>query len=199
MFGLWLIGFGLLALPVLIVYSALLLLFRKKIGVFKENPAITEGVLYSPSNGKVVQINPDSTHPKFGENLIEVVVRIPWQVGYGIYLPYTSEVKDLMAVKGRDYFRFSKKDQERLADRAGVMISLMDQKGDEIGLQLIKCPTGLWPEIKVMPGDRGKRQANVGLIPFGGTLALYIPNKYEILVQKGQEVVAGESLIADQH
>ncbi|MBK26684.1 MAG: hypothetical protein CME70_21970 [Halobacteriovorax sp.] len=193
-----LIGFYAGTFFVLIVYSASLYLFRRKRGVFKENPSLTEGVLYAPSNGKIIRIKPGSNHPNLGEGLTEILVRLPWNAEYGIYLPFTSEVKDLLALKGRDFFRFSKLENTNIVDRAGVLISLESQKGDEIGLQLLKCPTGLWPEIKVMPGDRGKRQANIGLLPFGGTLALYIPEKYEILVQEGQEVVAGESLIAGQ-
>ncbi len=193
-----LIGLYLVALPVLIIYLTSLYLFRRKRGVFKENPSITEGVLYAPSNGKVTRVRPGVVHPKLGEGLTEILVRLPWNAEYGIYLPFTSEVKDLHAMKGRDFFRFSKLENTNIVDRAGVFMSLESQKGDEIGLQLLKCPTGLWPEIKAMPGDRGKRQANIGLLPFGGTLALYIPEKYEILVQEGQEVVAGESLIAGQ-
>lgn len=196
---LWLFSFDILLLTAFIIYGITLFLFRKKKGIFKENPTLAEGVLHSPVHGKVIKINQDKTHPQFGENLIEVLIRIPWHAGYGIYLPYTSEVKDLLAVKGRDFFRFAKLEGTNIVDRAGIRITLSDQKGDEIGLQLIKCKAGLWPEIKVMPGDRGKRQANIGLLPFGGTLALYIPSKYEILVQEGQEVVAGESLIAGQH
>lgn len=195
---LWLLGLGLVFLPVLAVYGAILYLFRRKKGVFKENPSITEGVLYSPTNGKIIKVLPKSEHPKLGGDLTEILVRIPWHAEYGIYLPFTSEVRDLLPIRGREFFRFSKDRNIKFSDRAGVFLSLENQKGDEIGLQLLKCPTGLWPEIKVMPGDRGKRQANVGLLPFGGTLALYIPDKYEILVQEGQEVVAGESLIAGQ-
>ncbi|MFT6069387.1 MAG: phosphatidylserine decarboxylase [Bacteriovoracaceae bacterium] len=196
-FTLYVIGFSFLSLFCLISYGIALLLFRRKVGVFKENISITDGILYAPSNGKVIGILPNIDHPTLGKNFTEVVIRIPWNVEYGIYLPYSSEIKDLVSAKGREHFRYSK--EKPLLDRAGLLISLKDSKGDEIGLQLIKCPMGLWPEIKVMPGDRGKRQANIGLLPFGGTLVLYIPNKYEILIQVGQELMAGESLIAGHH
>ncbi len=191
------LGFSLLSLISLVSYGLALLFFRRKVGVYKENLSITDGVLYAPSNGKVIGILPNVDHPTLGKDFTEVVVRIPWNVEYGIYLPFSSEIKDLVSAKGREHFRYSK--EKVLLDRAGLLISLKDLKGDEIGLQLIKCPMGLWPEIKVMPGDRGKRQANIGLLPFGGTLVLYIPNKYEILIQVGQELMAGESLIAGHH
>lgn len=195
--SLLILGFSSLALFVLFTYALALLLFRRKVGVFKENPSITEGVLYAPSNGKVIGVTPNVIHPTLGSDLTEVIIRIPWNVEYGIYLPFSSEVIDLVSEKGREHFRYSK--EKGLIGRAGLLISFKDLKGDEIGLQLIKCPMGLWPEIKVMPGDRGTRQANIGLLPFGGTLVLYIPNKYEILIQVGQELMAGESLIAGQH
>lgn len=195
--SLLILGLSILPLFLLISYGSLLILFRRKAGVFKENPSITEGVLFAPSNGKVIGIKPNVDHPTLGGGLTEVVIRIPWSVEYGIYLPFSSEVIDLVSEKGREHFRYSK--ENVFLGKAGLLVSLKDSKGDEIGLQLIKCPAGLWPEIKVMPGDRGKRQANIGLLPFGGTLVLYIPNKYEILIQVGQELMAGESLIAGQH
>jgi hypothetical protein len=190
-------GFPLFSLFIVAIYGFALLFFRRKVGVFKENPSITDGILFAPSNGKVIAIVPNVSHPTLGEGLTEVIIRIPWNVEFGIYLPFTSEVIDLVTEKGREHFRYSK--ETTLLGRAGLLVSLKDLKGDEIGLQLVKCPMGLWPEIKVMPGDRGKRQANIGLLPFGGTLVLYIPNKYEILIQVGQELMAGESLIAGQH
>jgi hypothetical protein len=195
--SLLILGFSSLSLFALLTYALALLFFRRKVGVFKENPSITEGVLFAPSNGKVIGVTPNIDHSSLGSDLTEVIIRIPWSVEYGIYLPFSSEVIDLVSEKGREHFRYSK--EKALIGRAGLLISLKDLKGDKIGLQLIKCPLGLWPEIKVMPGDRGKRQANIGLLPFGGTLVLYIPNKYEILIQVGQELMAGESLIAGQH
>lgn len=194
--ALLILGLLKLSLFSLVTYAFALLFFRRKAGVFKENLSITDGVLYAPSNGKVIGIFPEVEHPTFGKGLTEVVIRIPWNVEYGIYLPFTSEVIDLVSERGRSHFRYSA--EKKFLARAGLVVTLRDLKGDEIGLQLIKCPLGLWPEIKVMPGDRGKRQANIGLLPFGGTLVLYIPNKYEILIQVGQELMAGESLIAGQ-
>lgn len=177
----------------------MLYFFRRRRGVYKENQSVKDGIVYSPSSGKVIKINSLESHSLFGNDLNKVQIRVPWHKDYGIYLPYTSEVKDLRTITGKDFFRYSKWATLDLKSKSGVLIALKNQKGDEIGLQLVKCVAGLWPEIKVMPGDRGKRQANIGLLPLGGTLILYIPKKYEILVHEGQEVVAGESLIAGQY
>ena len=47
-----------------------------------------------------------------------------------------------------------------------------------------------------MPGDRGGRRVNIGYFPFGGTLILYLPEKYEILIKENESINAGESIIA---
>jgi phosphatidylserine decarboxylase len=48
----------------------------------------------------------------------------------------------------------------------------------------------------VMPGDRGGRRVNIGYFPFGGTVMLYLPKKYEILIKTNDEVTAGETIMA---
>ena len=47
-----------------------------------------------------------------------------------------------------------------------------------------------------MPGDRGGRRVNIGYFPFGGTVVLYLPKKYEILVKVNDDVNAGETIFA---
>ncbi len=37
---------------------------------------------------------------------------------------------------------------------------------------------------------------NIGYFPFGGTVMLYLPKKYEILMKINDEVTAGESILA---
>ena len=63
-------------------------------------------------------------------------------------------------------------------------------------MTFFKCRLGLWPELIVMPGDKGGRRVNIGYFPFGGTVMLYLPKKYEILIKSNDEVLAGETILA---
>jgi phosphatidylserine decarboxylase len=73
---------------------------------------------------------------------------------------------------------------------------VLDNRGEYIGMTFYKCRLGLYPEVLVMPGDRGGRRVNIGYFPFGGTLMLYLPGKYEILSKNNDEISAGETIMA---
>lgn len=114
----------------------------------------------------------------------------------GIFLPLSCEIKNLLVLKGQSFFRL-KKAIEELGAKEGKGVSLaLDNRGESVGLTFYKCKVGLWPELMVMPGDRGGRRVNIGYFPFGGTVMLYLPKKYEILVKTNDEVTAGETIFA---
>ena len=121
---------------------------------------------------------------------------IPWWKEMGIYLPLSCEIKNLLVLKGQSFFRYFKA-VEVIGTKEGKGVSLaLDNRGESLGLTFFKCKFGLWPELLVIPGDRGGRRVNIGYFPFGGTVMLYLPKKYEILVKSNDEVNAGETIIA---
>jgi len=114
----------------------------------------------------------------------------------GVYMPLSSEIKTLLVLKGQSFFR-TQIAEEVIGTKEGKGVTLaLDNRGESIGLTFFKCKLGLWPELMVMPGDRGGRRVNIGFFPFGGTVMLYLPKKYEILMKINDEVIAGESIIA---
>jgi phosphatidylserine decarboxylase len=128
--------------------------------------------------------------------MTEIQILVPWWKEMGIFLPLSSEIKTLLVLRGQSFFRF-KRVEEVLGSKEGKGLSLsLDNKGETVGMTFFKCKLGLWPEIMVMPGDKGGRRVNIGFFPFGGTVMLYLPKKYEILVKQNDELTACETILA---
>ncbi|MDD4973365.1 MAG: hypothetical protein PHY93_03395 [Bacteriovorax sp.] len=192
----WLLGFYKILSILIVAYIVLYVVLRKSRNDFRDDPISTRGVIFSPANGKVVHIEHNVSHGFYGDQLIEIQIMIPWWKEMGIFLPLSCEIKNLLVLKGQSFFRYLKA-VEVLGSKEGKGVSLaLDNRGESIGLTFFKCKLGLWPELMVMPGDRGGRRVNIGYFPFGGTVMLYLPKKYEILVKTNDEVNAGETIFA---
>ena len=192
----WLFGFYKILTILISTYIILYVILRKSRNDFRDDPISTRGVIFSPANGTVVHIEHNVSHGFFGDQLIEIQIRVPWWKEMGICLPLSCEIRNLLVLKGQSFFRYLKA-VEVLGSKEGKGVGLaLDNRGENIGLSFLKCKLGLWPELMVMPGDRGGRRVNIGYFPFGGTVMLYLPKKYEILVKTKDEVNAGETIFA---
>ena len=79
----------------------------------------------------------------------------------------------------------------------GLSLLLREASGNFLGLQMISCPLGLAPKLRVLAGDRGNVGAEIGYFPLGGTVFLYLPSQYEILIGKNQNnILAGLTALA---
>ncbi|MDC1174125.1 hypothetical protein OAT67_01920 [Bacteriovoracaceae bacterium] len=188
-------------LPILIPltpYAIILFLTRKKKDNYREDDLIKNDMVYSPVNGKVRSITKNVDHKLFGSQLTQVEIVIPFWKETGLFLPMTLEIKDMIVEKGRERWRWTgsplpdQKDQLK----AGLAVSCLSVNGTQLGLQFFKCYLGFWPELRVIPGDRGKVQVNFGFFPFGGTVVLYLPSNYEILIDRNTEMIAGQTIVA---
>ncbi len=192
----WLFGFYKILLIFALIYTFLYLVLRKNRNDFRDDPVSTKGVIFSPINGKIIHIEQNVSHGLYGEQLIEIQIMIPWWKEMGIYLPLSCEIKTLLVHNGYSFFR-THKAVEVLGSKEGKGVALaLDNRGECIGLTFLKCKLGFWPELMIMPGDRGGRRVNIGYFPFGGTVMLYLPKKYEILVKENDEVSACETIFA---
>lgn len=192
----WIFGFYKILLTTIIIYIFLYVILRRSRNDFRDDHVFTKGIIFSPCNGRIVHIEHNVSHGIYGEQLVEIQIMIPWWKEMGIFLPLSSEIKNLLVLKGQSFFRYYKVD-EMIGSKEGKGVSLsLDNRGETIGLTFFKCKIGLWPEIMVMPGDRGGRRVNIGYFPFGGTLMLYLPKKYEILIKTNDELIAGETIVA---
>ncbi len=103
-----------------------------------------------------------------------VVMRMFWWKGYGCYLPCSGEV-----VQHKD-----------------SSFTLKDAEGDYWRVELFAGPWGAKPQIYIQTGDKGTAGGNVGFISGGGTLALYLPENYEILVRANDRLELGITHLA---
>lgn len=195
-FLLWLFNLYQTLLAVVLIYIVLYVVLRRNRNDFRDDHSVTKGLVFSPANGKIVHIEHNVSHGIYGDQLIEIQILIPWWKEMGIYMPLSAEIKTLLVLKGRSFYRYRKTEEITGSDIGkGVSLSL-DNRGESVGLTFFKCRLGLWPELIVMPGDKGGRRVNIGYFPFGGTVMLYLPKKYEILIKSNDEVQAGETILA---
>lgn len=193
---LWLTGFLKTLLGAFLVYLFLYAVLRRNRNDFRDDHVITKGLIFSPANGKIIHIEYNVSHGVYGDQLTEIQILVPWWKEMGIYMPLSAEVKTLLVLKGHSFFRYTKS-EEITGSKEGKGVSLsLDNRGESVGITFLKCKLGLWPELIVIPGDRGGRRVNIGYFPFGGTVMLYLPKKYEILIKSKDEVLAGESILA---
>jgi phosphatidylserine decarboxylase len=195
-FFFWLFAFYKTLAVLFVAYVVLYISLRRNRNDFRDDPMITKGVIFAPANGKIVHIEQNVSHGMYGEQLIEVQIMIPWWKEMGVSMPLSAEIKTILVLKGQSFFRYQKAEEViGTKDGKGVALAL-DNRGETVGLTFFKCKLGLWPELMIMPGDRGGRRVNIGYFPFGGTVMLYLPKKYEILMKINDEVTAGETILA---
>lgn len=195
-FFFWVFGMHKILTVSFLLYALLYVVLRKNRNDFRDEPMSTKGVIFAPVNGKIVHMENNVSHGMYGDQLMEIQIMIPWWKEMGIFMPLSSEIKTLMVLKGQSFFR-TKIAEEVIGTKEGKGVSVaLDNRGETIGLTFFKCKLGLWPELMVMPGDRGGRRVNIGYFPFGGTVMLYLPKKYEILLKINDEITAGETIMA---
>lgn len=196
---LWMLGLYYFFLFALVIFSGFLFFSRRLPPSFFEDPDLKEGILFSPVNGRVLKVNKGVDHPTIGNNLNEVVIVSSWLREHGIYFPTRSEIIGINYETKKGHFRYAikghfKKGTERIPS---LSIALRSIDSTLYGLDFYKCPLGLWPKVRVIPGDRGKAQVNLGFFGLGGTTVLYFPENYEISVKEGLDLIAGQSIIGN--
>jgi phosphatidylserine decarboxylase len=146
----------------------------------------TQGTVFAPVSGKVEKIN--------NEGRKYILFKIGLLNEEGIYLPFTCEIKNLSFHSDFSSFRFSS--PKDISDEKGTVLELSDKKKRSISMQFVRFVSGKLPELIVLPGDRGRRQVNIGYFPFGGYVKLLLPSESEIVVKEGDKVVATEAIVA---
>lgn len=197
LFLLWFLGLYLVSFFLVIVFLIILFLSRRLSPKFQEEFILKEGIFYSPVNARVVSVKKNIFHPRLNKSMTQVKLVSSWIREGGLYLPIKSEFKDLVFDSGKPLFRYFNDvvDYKSLKERSHLWVLLEDDQGCEFGLEFYKCPTGLWPSLRVIPGDRGKAQVNFGFFGLGGTTILYLPSSYEIIVKESLQTVAGQTII----
>lgn len=199
LFAFWVVGFY-IGILLYLIFIGIVAFFTRRISPHhQEDATLKDGVFYAPVNGRVTSINLNVNHPQFGESLTEVVFTLSWVRESGLYFPAKSEVIELFFEKGKSFFRYFQKINPELIDKYSSLLlkfQTLDDQHSDYGVQLIKCPLGMWPQVRVIPGDLGRAQVNFGFFGLGGTVVFYLPPQYEILVKEGLKATAGQTIVA---
>ena len=172
----------------LVFFSVTLFLFRKKKINYREDQITTKGTIFAPVSGSVLDIWVDQDGAKNVTLLTNLFDH------YGIYMPSSGAVVDLSILKDDYVYRLFTGDSFKGKDNTEIVF--MDSLGNEIKLRLLRFFSSRRPELVILPGDRGMRMANMGYIPFGGLTTLVIPDNFEVVVSKNDNVYATDSIIA---
>ena len=194
----WISSYGLFTV-LLFLYALFWFLFRdpalEKTGILKSS----DREVFSPVQGKVVEISASADYSFFGKELIAVrIIQRPWET-YQVRLPITCEIIDFYFKRVKGPLRWFRPDAGMLSKAFGVSLTLKAKSGDIFGLQFLRCFLGGWPNLSIVPGDRGRVTSQVGHTPFGGTVIFYLPKDYQLQVSEGDRLEAGETLIASSH
>jgi phosphatidylserine decarboxylase len=164
-----------------LIFAILILVFRSAKKDLREDSGISNDIILSPVNGRVVKITKNVDHDFFGKDYTCVVLSVPFWKQLGLFFPATSEIEDVQA------------SSEKSLDH---LVKFKLSSGLEIGLGVGQNILRLLPKIVVLPGDRGKQKMNFGYLPFGGEIKVYVPSTLEVLINIKDEVVAGQGVLA---
>ncbi len=193
LFGLYILSFIFALIIAFIAFT-----FRKKKIITSDGNLKITGVIKSPIDGYVVSHRTGITHEQFGVNLTELRLYLPHFFESGIYLPTPVEFDDIKKYPSKELFRYQRSlhlDQ-RQSVYGGVTLKLRTIDDTLYGMQLIKCYLGLSPVLWVLTADRGGSGSRFGFFPFGGTVILYLPSDYDVIIDKGTKLVGGETILA---
>ena len=189
-----------LFLPLFIFSSLLLFFFRKADLKADHNNIVPNSFIVSPANGKVHSVRKNIDHSIFGKGLNEIRISLMWPYEFGLGFPLEGEVRGLKSHEGRAFFRLFNKGLEG-DEKLQINAKLLEIKGicgQEIGLEFVKCELGFDADVWVKSGDKGKRAARMGYFPFGGTVLIYLPPHFDVLISQGDKCLRGLTPIAVQ-
>ncbi len=156
----------------------------------REVPEI-EGVILSPADGKVVEINEKKRLPGVPQTLKCVAIFLSlWDVHVN-RVPVTGTVETLTYHPGQFHPAFSRKasslnEHNIIPIRRNDGIFYVKQIAGTVARRII-CDIGKGEQV--VAGQR------LGKIVLGSCVELYLPDHIKLAVRKGQLVVAGQSII----
>lgn len=176
----------------LFLLSALLIagwsfILRKKVVYENDDQFTTRGSLFAPISGVVTDVQTT-------ENKNIITIKTSLKDNFGLYLPSTTEVKNLNYEKDSCILWLDK--TTTLDETKGVYLELYDKNRQDIALHFFKYYLGRLPELVILPGDRGQRHANIGYFLFGGLTKVYLPKTFSVEVSVGAKVISTETIIA---
>ena len=154
-----------------------------------------ENYLVSPADGKITQII-ETNGPKElgleGKKYTRISIFMDVLCCHVNRVPYTGTVAEIFYKPGKYINATLDKASE---DNERNYLQLKNLSGDEIIVVQVAGMIARRIVCDVKKGDTIKQGDRIGMIRFGSKVDLYFEN-YNLLVRKGQNTVAGETLLA---
>ena len=158
-------------------------------------PIKDENYLLSPADGKITQIE-EVNGPKElgleGKKYTRISVFMDVLACHVNRVPYTSTIENIFYKPGKYINATLDKASE---DNERNYLKLKNLNGDEVILVQIAGMIARRIICDVKEGDTLNQGDRIGMIRFGSKVDIYFQN-YNLLVCKGQNTVAGETLLA---
>ncbi len=158
-------------------------------------PIKDEKYLVSPADGKITQIS-EIDGPKElgleGKKFTRISIFMDVLACHVNRVPFTSSVNKIFYKPGKYINATLDKASE---DNERNYLMLKNSAGDEVVLVQIAGMIARRIVCEAREGDTFKQGDRFGMIRFGSRVDVYLQN-YELLVCKGQNTVAGETLLA---
>ncbi|GAB6886692.1 phosphatidylserine decarboxylase family protein [Desulfothermus okinawensis JCM 13304] len=182
-----LINFRILALLFLILTFFVMNFFRDP----ERYPPDGKNIVISPADGKVVDIKkvPDPING-LEKTRISIFMNV-----FNVHVnrsPVSGEVKKIKYIPGR-FFNASLDKSSEKNERNLIVISSGNQEFTVVQIAgLIARRIVCW----IKEGERVTIGQRIGMIKFGSRVDLYLAPGYEIIVSRGEKVIAGQTILA---
>lgn len=179
----------------LFIVAALLVLFRRKKINYKDHVRNQSATFLSPVNGFIFDVQKD--FEVSGQNYTAIRFTIPHFSEWGLHMPHDSEIEEVSVFNGQKFVRYRSKFPNLTGtDYKHVNIVTKSKNGQLCILKVLTCAIGFKPKVWLEPGDRGRASSCFGFFPLGGTVVMMIPNDFDVVINKHDKVVAGQTVIA---
>lgn len=185
------------SIPLWIVMIFLFYCFRRSERIVPPSPL---GIV-SPVDGRIMAVD-EVTDPFLQRPAKRITLRIHRLGEYALRAPTEGKLlmqwhmrRGTLRAQGRAGERAA--DEQALRQRAKRLDGLWIQT-DEADDVVVELKVAAWPKPRCygLVGERVGQGQRCGFMPFGGTLAVYLPSNSKIHVAAGENVFAGCDLIA---
>ena len=166
----------------LLIYFAVLYLFRKKSADQSMLRTVDDGILLSPLDGKFLEAKDDSLFFKVG-----------FFQHYGIRMPFFGHVRSFKETKTKkfDLGKFS-------IYQYDLELELKSKQFGKIKLHFSNLSSYTKARIWVRSGDKASLGAYLGYLPFGGKVRVDLPENLKLLVKEKDKMLSAQTLIASR-
>ena len=190
--ALWL-GWWWALIPLALIWIAVAGFFRDPLG---RRPATSdEQDLVSPADGRISRIERLAEHPATGGRPA-IVVRIFLSV-LDVHLnraPCDATVESIKHTPGR---YLDARSEESAKVNESNLITLVTKREERIGVRQVSGAIARRIVCPLRPGDQLQRGHRFGMIKFGSTTELIVPDRdgVRVLVSEGDRVVGGRTIL----